>query len=84
MNEKKELEFECWTCWDSENKELLHFKTIDWDSDVRIEECGDNSYIDIRAHCPKCNRYCHRSYGLDDLLDMIFELQEEIKQLKNE
>ena len=78
----KELEFECWHCWDLENERHLQFKTTDWYSDVREEECGCNSYISIQARCPKCNCYCHRSYDLNELLEMIFELQEQIKTLK--
>jgi len=79
---KKELEFECWHCFDEEKNKLLRFKNKHWNSVVLTDECGNNPYIDINVRCPKCNCYCHRSYDLNELLEMIFELQEEIKLLK--
>ena len=80
---KKKIEFECERCWESKRDKHFTFGTCDWYSYAITDEYGE-LYINVEAHCPKCKHYCHQKYYLNSLLDMIFELQEEIKQLKNE
>ena len=78
---KKEIEFECGKCWEPTRDRHARFKTTDWYSYARIDEYGE-LYVDIEATCPKCGLYCHQKYYLNQLLDMIFALQEEIKGLR--
>ena len=78
---KKEIKFECGKCWEPTRDRHVTFKTSDWYSYARVDEYGE-VYVDIEAHCPKCKYYSHQRYYLNSLLDMIFELQEEIKNLK--
>lgn len=77
----KELEFECGRCWEPETDKHFKFRRNDWTSHVRIDICGE-SYINVESLCPICGTYCYRDFGLDQLLEMIFELQDDIKYLR--
>ncbi|MCK4259649.1 MAG: hypothetical protein KAX49_11765 [Halanaerobiales bacterium] len=78
---KKELEFECWDCWDKEKNSRLIFKTDDWDSFVGIDECGI-PYVNIQTRCPRCNSFLVKEFTLDYLLRMIFEIEEKLEKLE--
>lgn len=78
---KKEIEFECGNCWESDNVDHFKFRKSEWRSVVRIDECG-KSYIQIESICPICRNYCYRNFSLNELLGMIFNLQVEVEILK--
>lgn len=75
---KKEIEFECDNCWDLKKHNHLKFKTDDWYSGTRGIYDGGSEIVYIETLCPKCKKVVYKYYNINELLEMIFELQEKI------
>ena len=72
---KKELKFVCWYCDNI-------FKTREWWTEVIKDDPHDFSYITIETKCPKCGRYSNINISLSKIVELVFELEEKVKQLE--